>query len=309
MDLQGDAGVTQRSRAGDALITPPFETIWPDVERRLRALLYRRGLDQPSIDDIVQEVALRVLAGRVTYTSAKDLLRWAGPVACNLHIDLLRQRARLHDGAVGDRPAWNDVAGEVADRMELQRAFRGIAALRPADREAIIEAVADEQPAGRSRKESVRLAVRRHRARSRLVVVLEQLAAWVAGLSLLRRSRVAVTALAGVPVMAALPLMLTWPGAHDGGASDVRPVITVTRPVEYRPPLAAPAAAPKPAVKAARSATVSQAVAGRETVAPRKKPVDVKGPRGVRVRAGGDDRREDDRIICHEQPPLPRICV
>ncbi len=138
MDLQGDAGATQRSRTGDGVITPSLEAVWPDVERRLRALLYRRGLDHASAEDVVQEVAVRALAGRVTFTSAKDLLRWAGPVACNLHVDLLRQRARLLDTEPDpERPAPQDVAVEVADRLELQRALRGIAALRPADRAAM----------------------------------------------------------------------------------------------------------------------------------------------------------------------------
>ncbi len=192
------------------MTTPSFESVWPDVERRLRALLFRRGLDASSSEDIVQEVALRALANGVTYASAQDLLRWAGPVACNLHVDLIRHRARMFDGELAtDHPATNDVAGEVADRMELQRALRGLAALRPADRAAIIDAVT-EQPAPHSRKEAVRLAVRRHRARSRLLVVLEQLAATVAGFRWLRRGKRVSVALAAFAPVVALPLVVGW---------------------------------------------------------------------------------------------------
>src|SRR6185503_11058807 len=60
---------------------------------------------------------------------------------------------------------------EVADRMELQRALRGIAALRPADREAIIDAVTEEATP-RSRKEAVKLAVRRHRRTTAALAVV-----------------------------------------------------------------------------------------------------------------------------------------
>jgi DNA-directed RNA polymerase specialized sigma24 family protein len=193
----------------------------------LRALLYRRGLDAPSAEDIVQEVALRALANDVTYASAQDLLRWAGPVACNLHVDLIRHRARMFDGELAtDHPASNDVAGEVADRIELQRALRGIAALRPADRAAIIDAVA-ENPAPPSRKEAVRLAVRRHRARSRLLVVLEQLAGVFAPVRWLRRGkRGAAVALAAVTPVVVLPLVV---GGHLHSHHAALPPVTVTQ--------------------------------------------------------------------------------
>jgi DNA-directed RNA polymerase specialized sigma24 family protein len=233
MDLHKGARAMERSRADAGLITPPFETVWPDVERRLRALLFRRGLDSPSADDIVQEVALRVLAHHVTYASATDLLRWAAPVACNLHVDLVRHRARvLDDPAATERPATVDVAREVAHRIELQRAFRGIAKLRPADREALIDAVAAEPVVPGSRQEAVRLAVRRHRARSRLAVVLEQLAAWTAAVRLLTRPR-RFAVLALVPA-AALPLLI------QGG-------LPFRRSIDLAPERVAPAAMYPPA--------------------------------------------------------------
>ena len=308
MDLQGDAGETQRSRTGDPVITPPFEAVWPDVERRLRALLYRRGLDAATADDVVQEVALRALVGRITYTSARDLLRWAGPVACNLHVDLLRQRAKLHDGDVdADHPATNDVAGEVADRMELQRAFRGIAALRPADREAIIEAVADEPTPPRSRKEAVRLAVRRHRARSRLALVLEQLAVWPAGARLLRRSRIAVTAVAVVP-LAAYPLVVrSGPPPRDAVPPAV--VTPATHPVDAVTRVVPVPAKPRPAPKATDRRVAPRPAPTKPAPTP-PPAVDVEGS-AVRVKAGGDDRRPDDGIVVCVLglPVAPRLCV
>lgn len=310
MDLQGDAGATQRSRTGDALITPPFELVWPDVERRLRGLLFRRGLDQASAEDVVQEVALRALAGQVTYTSAKDLLRWAGPVACNLHVDLLRQRARLADSGVDtEHPATNDVAGEVADRMELQRAFRGIAALRPADREAIMEAVTAEPGPARNRKEAVRLAVRRHRARSRLALVMEQLAAWVLGWKWLKRSRTATMAVAAVPI-AALPLVLSVP-PPDRTVHDVPVRAPAAEPAPVREVHAglAPEAVPAQGVPPPVTAT-GTALSERPTPEPATTMIAVEPRDDLGVEAGGDDRRPEDRTVCVlNVPHVGDICV
>jgi DNA-directed RNA polymerase specialized sigma24 family protein len=305
------------------VITDGFESVWPDVEPRLRALLYKRGLDQPSADDVVQEVALRVLAHGVTYESAGDLLRWAAPVACRLHVDLLRHRARMTDpDEATDRPSRDDVAGEVADRLELQRALRGIARLRPADRDAIIDAVASEPSVPRNRQEAVRLAVRRHRARSRLAVVLEQLAAWVAGTAVWRaltRDRRGPALAALLPAAAAIPLMMS-PGPQHAAAPAPRP-----------PAVPAPAAAPAPhtvtvrdiaraaapAVAAARQAapveareavTVAHPVPGAPE---RQRPkVGVDGPGGLGVKAAQDPRTSDDRFFCvYDLPVTGTACV
>lgn len=322
MDLQGDEG-TERSRAGAPVITAPFESVWPDVERRLRALLYRRGLDQPSADDVVQEVALRVLSNDVTFESSTDLLRWAAPVACRLHVDLLRHRARMTDPAEADEtPARDDVAGEVADRLELQRALRAIAALRPADRDAIIDAVTAEPTVPRDRQEAVKLAVRRHRARTRLAVALEQLAAFVggtlAGWRLLARERRG-PALAMIPAAAAaIPLVVALgPGpAHErpprppaaaGAPNNTDPRLGSTAPHAAVVPASA-----RPTMPPAAPATRGQRT-DRDHTATRPnsyETYEVTTPTGAGVRAGGDNRQQDDRTVCvGHLPVLTRVCV
>lgn len=321
MDLQGDEG-TERSRAGAPVITPPFEAVWPDVERRLRAMLYRRRLDPASADDVVQEVALRVLSNDVTFESSTDLLRWAAPVACRLHVDLLRHRARMTDPSeAAEHPARDDVAGEVADRLELQRALRAIAALRPADRDAIIDAVASEPAVPRDRQEAVRLAVRRHRARSRLAVALGQLAAWIGttviGWRMVARERLA-------PVVAMLPAAAAIPIAVSLGVG------TSPAPAPRPPGVAAPAARPPViATQVTRTVSVPRVAvpapsASRQTdtaVLVRDNDDDVDapapyqtyamdGPGPVDFEAGGDHRREDDRTVCvSDSPWLNRLCV
>jgi hypothetical protein len=230
-------------------------------------------------------VALRALAHHVTYASATDLLRWAAPVACNLHVDLVRHRARvLDDPAATERPATVDVAREVAHRIELQRAFRGIAKLRPADREALIDAVAAEPVVPRSRQEAVRLAVRRHRARSRLAVVLEQLAAWGAAVRLLSRPR-RFAVLAVVPA-AALPLLVRAGLPHNRSVD--------LAPARVAPAAMYPAAVPArlrtgasvvPATTEAAGRTATRAAARHRTEAPGGKSTE----KHVSVTAPGTD--------------------
>jgi DNA-directed RNA polymerase specialized sigma24 family protein len=289
------------------VITPSFESVWPDVEQRLRGLLFRRGLDRASADDIVQEVALRALAHNVTFASAKDLLRWAGPVACNLHIDLVRHRARLLEDVDPERAGTHDVYGEVADRMELQRAFRGIAALRPADREAIIDAVAAEPVVPRTRKEAVRLAVRRHRARSRLIVLMEKLAAAVGGLLWLRRGKRAAVVAAFAPV-AVLPIVATWqlPG-HAETRTETELVAPVARSTSTVPAAARPRATDvRPVAPPERTRTVRPS---GTAPAPRPHPtVGVDGPGGIGVRAHSEDRKPDDKTLCANVPVIGVIC-
>jgi hypothetical protein len=289
------------------VITPSLEAVWPDVERRLRALLYKRGLDQPSADDVVQEVALRVIDNDVTYDSPGDLLRWAAPVACRLHVDLLRHRARhVYPEDATEPAAGDDVAGQVADRLELQRALRGIARLRPADRAAIIEAVAGPVPA--SRQEAVRLAVRRHRARHRLAVVLEHLAAAFGALRLALRNRRTVALATLVPV-AAMPFLVAVPHVRPADAA-VTPGLTVPAAVSRQEVVhvrdAAPAITRQALTRGGHAAAPAHARGSTEHEAVR-----VSAPAGLGVRAGTDRRRPGEPILCISDIPLRSqpVCV
>ena len=307
MDLQGASGEgAGTSRVRPAVITPSLEAVWPDVERRLRALLYKRGLDQPSADDVVQEVALRVIDNDVTYDSPGDLLRWAAPVACRLHVDLLRHRARhVHPEEATEPAARDDVAGQVADRLELQRALRGIASLRPADRAAIMEAVAADTVPG-SRQEAVRLAVRRHRARHRLAVVLEHLAAAVGALRLALRDRRTVALAALVPV-AAMPFLVTLPHAAPAAEGATR-AVTVPAAASRREAVTVRDAAPAIARPLPNAAGAAPKVRPRPT---RTEAVRVSAPAGLGVRAGTERARPGESLLCVGgiPPRSLRVCV
>src|SRR4051794_33422539 len=168
------------SRTNSQLIT---ET-WPVVAGRLLAFLHSRGVRRAVAEDIVQDVAARLLTADPRFSSADDLFPWAVTAARNLAVDAWRAEARLHAVAeVGDghdRPAVNDVSSVVEHRPTLQRVGLAMARLSTAEREAIISGLAIQRPA--DPQETNRLAVRRHRARARLLAMVDGAAAFIGGL-------------------------------------------------------------------------------------------------------------------------------
>jgi DNA-directed RNA polymerase specialized sigma24 family protein len=151
-----------------------FAEAWKTVGPRLERTLRRLGASPVQAQDVAQEVALRALARRVRFGGDEDLLRWCNIVARNLLFDEHRSAARHPTTAL-------DAAADIADPADVHRCVEGRLRLRhvvsafndlsESDKVAIrtSEGLAGE-PA-RSRMESTRLAVRRHRARARLSAI------------------------------------------------------------------------------------------------------------------------------------------
>lgn len=180
------------TRRSDRLITqdPDIAQVWPEVAERLASMLRRRGVDPWAIEDVVQEVGLRVLTHRVRFESASDLCRWAMPVARNLMVDHWRSQRREGGVPPADRPAAVDVPAEVENRMALGAVSQCLAQLHESDRQAIFWDLEADAPA--TRTEGVRLAVRRHRARARLLRLVEGVISVLGGLwgrHLVKRAR------------------------------------------------------------------------------------------------------------------------
>jgi DNA-directed RNA polymerase specialized sigma24 family protein len=202
------------TRVPDGVITADaLAVVWPEVSRRLTRLLASRGAAHDVTDDIVQEVAARVLSRGIVFEDAADLMRWTVPVALNLLVDHARATKRVAVGGDVDTTV-PDIADVVVDRDRLGRVLGAVAQLSDGDRAAL---VASGLPAA-DRRESVRLAVRRHRARRRLLAIVDGaagIAAWL-GLRLRRARGGALTA----SVALALPvgMFVDLPG-------DVRPAL------------------------------------------------------------------------------------
>jgi sigma-70-like protein len=178
-----------------------FDAAWPSAHARMTAALRNRGLQATDVDDIVQEVAVRALRDRQRFVSDEHLVRWCCRVAINLHIDATRRQRRVSPDPPPDVADACDTARTVEQRMTVERLMARIADLSPDEQRLLL----DHSPAD-SRREVVRLAVRRHRLRARLVSLLDGLAAFVpvvrrAFRSLSTPAKVGVTA---VPVVACL---------------------------------------------------------------------------------------------------------
>ncbi len=257
MDLQDVHAETGTSQARDerAVITAPrLAEIWPTVRLRLIRRLAVVGVDRDPAEDIAQEVALRALACGLAYSDEEDFCRWAFTVARNLHIDNTRLRAKVTTVVeLPDKPDGRDITVEVEQRMRLSRTFEAMATMRESDRRAIVDGLTTS---GRtSRTVAVRLAVRRHRARARLLRLVEGVTgiwAWVRYPA--RPELTAQFAAAATAAVVAVPAVVVGAGAVGGAMREwpaaavatPRPFVLrdVAGPVSVAPPVPAPMAAP-----------------------------------------------------------------
>jgi DNA-directed RNA polymerase specialized sigma24 family protein len=292
------------------VLTDDLASVWPEVAARLQSMLRRRGVRHHDIDEIVQETATRVISGRVTYVDADDLFRWASVVGGRLAIDLRRRGARLSTEELPDRADTIDVATAAEHRVVLRAVRTRLPELSESDQAALLSSF-DDEPAT-SRRESVRVAVARHRARRRLRILLDGLAG-SAILGWLRRNRLwsaPVEAISYAAVPAAACVMITvcaWSGAAPSNASAVASTAR-----------SAPVAATYVAAAEAPTATLSTG-AGHDTrpppppSAPPSAPngpavngpyIVVEDPTGEQTRAGFRPGQASDPLWCVTAPSL-----
>lgn len=192
-----------------ALTARALDDVWRTVEPRLRRYLLARRVPAVDVDDVVQEVALRVLVHSPDYDGADDLLPWCITVARNVATDAVRAGARRAPADLTpDVPAADDVEGQVAARLELERTLAALKTLTFPDQRAIVEGIDQSRPC-HDRTTSVRLAVRRHRARQRLLALLAAIAAWAWGS--LRRLRPTTVVMAAGPLALAASISVALP--------------------------------------------------------------------------------------------------
>ena len=192
-----------------------FDAAWPQTRTALGRYLAARGVQPSDADDIAQEVAVRALADVSRFSSGEHFLRWCLRVAANLHIDATRSQRRISSVPAPETPDLRDTATAVEQRLMLERLVAEVAELPAGDRALLFD---PEPPA--SRKEAVRLAVRRHRIRARLAAGFESVLG--AGLVLRRMMRHVVSSsnvtLAAVPVLAAATVLGLVTDPAGGGA-------------------------------------------------------------------------------------------
>ena len=296
---------------------PELTDVWPVVAGRLNRMLRRRGVNLATAEDVVQETAVRVLRTRVAYADADDLYRWASVVAWRLAVDTRRKESRADPGPVPDSPSPVNVALAVEQRTALEAVGRGLRALSPSDRSAILGGAGSSGPP-LTRQQSVLLAVRRHRARSRLLLLTKGLLATVGWLAVRRRAtpvpRSGLVAAIGAPVALVAFVLLPSVRTPSSGQLPLRPpgawapVAPVTTIAEVAPAPAAEAVSPPP------EPPTSPPPVAPTAPAPARQPVptvavSVPDPLGGTTTIGARPRQPDDHTLCVTVPGVPLPCI
>ena len=225
-----------------------FSEAWPVVAAEVVAWLRRKGVETEAAEDAVQEAGLRALVRQVRYEDPDDLRRWVRTVSWRIAVDGWRKDSRCDPVAdVVELGAPPDEV--VSSRLELEAALAAFGRLSSDERRAIVEPTE-----GLDRQARVRDAVRRHRARLRLVALMEGAAAVLA--FAFRRGRTAAGAT--TVAFAATVAFVLYPSA--GGPVPTTPSIRGAIPefhVAERPATAATVVADPPAGIVARDGRTS----------------------------------------------------
>jgi hypothetical protein len=245
------------------------------VAARLERSLSRRGVGLVEREDIVQEVAARILAKRVPFSSADDLIGWALTTGHNLWTDDGRRWRRRGGNLLplvdcdGEGETWAvtapsadvDIASLVEGRLALDEVLDALRAMSVEDRDSIVAGVTGRRADGPT--EAVRVKVRRHRVRQQLKPVLDRATTVLEGVAAAvgfgRRSmrsladrltgwRVSHPALEPLVVamtMVAAPVLVGVLGLAAGtGAAPGRPAPSTVSASAVAPPTTLPAPGP-----------------------------------------------------------------
>jgi hypothetical protein len=209
------------------MLTPDvLERLWPEASERLIGALRAQGIDAAVAEDAVSEAVTRALSRGLPVADVEDFCRWGFVVARNIAVDAIRRSQRVTPlDTMPEAADQYDMVGHAEVRERWRQTAHAMTLLTPSDRAALL-ATLDDEPTPTNRREAVRHAVRRHRARDRLRRVLAQpigilawlkrprtpWAGWVAAYD---RMSVAVV----VPLFATLGSLLPAPHAHGAQVS------------------------------------------------------------------------------------------
>jgi RNA polymerase sigma-70 factor, ECF subfamily len=120
------------------MITPEARGAWQDIERRLRPFVARRVASPADVEDVLQEIYIRVHRGLSSLRDGQSFGGWVYRVAQSCIADAARARARSPLRLVDAPPevAATDDGDELEDELDVCVALF-VARLRAPYREAI----------------------------------------------------------------------------------------------------------------------------------------------------------------------------
>ncbi len=149
-----------------------FEEQWPDLARRLDAMLAGKRVPAHKRDDIVQETGLRLFRMWDQVDPERPLWALVVTIALNLLRDEARKRPEREVlGLVPDRAADQDVERAGLARLEWRRVQNAMNQLSPAHRSILMAELGDEQAMSARGANATKML--RMRARRRLSALLD----------------------------------------------------------------------------------------------------------------------------------------
>jgi RNA polymerase sigma factor (sigma-70 family) len=303
--LQGGSGAepVHLSRPDEPVITTAtrdrFDAAAQAVRPLLVARLRRVGASREDAEDVAQEALLRAWGGRITFADDGDLLRWCTVVARRSHIDRVRRQRRLLD--LGDRASGGECRELEAVELRQILATVNSALTRLTEQE---RASLEVLPYA-DRASQVRAAVARHRARSRLRLLVGPFAALGAQITRgLRRSLPAATA--ATALAAAVLVLGIGPGA--GGGPDYREPVQPGTAQGLAPPILTPPRAHRVGTSVPAARVPVRARWSAPPSAP-KPVVGIHGPASSFVDVTEHPRGSDDHLFCTNGTIIRRLCV
>ena len=202
------------TRSTAVSVTPEWADWWPLMRKRLLRFLRSRGVSLAMAEDVVQDVAERLLTRHVPHHNVDDLMRWCLTVARNSAIDQHRRQRRSvsldsfdGDDAVDD----SELVDIVEARIRLDRVLRALRTMSYDDMRCVMASI-DNDAAVEVATPALR--ARRHRLRRRLselvggfglIGVLVRALRPQAGRATLGLSSAAVASVALVTIVAGVP--------------------------------------------------------------------------------------------------------
>ena len=137
----------------------------------MRPILRNRGAPPPTIDDALQTAAERALLRREVFDTLQGWINWTVKVAWHEVQAEWKRNARSVLGDPDDTPAGPDPATIVERRTELTAVIRGVRALAPPERRAIVDGIEDGLLTGPL---AAKEKMRRYRARRHLAALVAE---------------------------------------------------------------------------------------------------------------------------------------
>ena len=102
------------------MIPPEARGVWRDIEARLRPYVARRVGGAADVDDVLQEILVKVHGGMDGLRDGERFGGWVYRIAGNAIADFAKARARapIADGAVVEVPEERDAAGDEAAGLQ-----------------------------------------------------------------------------------------------------------------------------------------------------------------------------------------------